>query len=365
MKLLLLMILLLPSLAAGQMMSDAGPGFDPLAVPVTVDEAVALAADAKLGEAGIAAARSLVEGCDARLRRDAKRMDRALERAYLLHGRDEREAVDKVFEEERTKRQTSHDEASKEVLEDLKTLLPEGASEAWATFERRRHRRLFLYQSFRLGVRVDLIEVARVAKIIDDPAIRQVLTPYEVDLDRLLLARNPISVDWDRAQSDQDGAQAERFYTALRDADCAILRLQRVTARRLLELATAEKRSQVQGLILRNRLLGVARESAVRTRAGLLLKSGRLDEPRRKTLLGAARSYDERSHALDDGYCTAAEDVECTRTYAEGLTRRDNSSGLKWFEESRKLDVELLKAIDSVATEEDLDAIEENPAREP
>lgn len=361
MKLLALLILLLPSLACAQVSVELREGevvgdFDGLASPATAEEAADLAKDANAGDAAIAAARSLVEGCTARLKRDAARMNRAMERAYLVNSSD-REALEALSKQEEAKRQAAHDLAAKELLADLRALLPDGSEEAWNTFERRRHRRFYLHQSGRSGVGVDLIEVARITKMYGRPEVRELLKPYELELDRLLLARLPLIVESERNWNNQDAAATERAYDALRDADCTILRLQRSTAQHLLALAPADVKGQLRDKLLTSRSEMIQTHPPIRARTERLLKSGRLDAKRHQQLLDAARTFDERSRAIDESHLTIAEDLDCSRSFAELNKQVDNSDMTKWYDESRKIQVELLNALERIATEDDLDAV--------
>jgi len=359
MKLLILLLLLLPSLAHAQVALELSDGeYDTLASPATAEEAADLAKDANAGDAAIAAARSLVEGCAARLKRDAARQNRTLERAYLVNSTN-REALDALIKQEEAKRQASHDAASKELLADLRSLLPDGSEDAWNSFERRRHRRFYLHQSGRSGVGVDLIEVARVTKLYDRPEVRELLKPYELELDRLIMARLPLITDSEKSWSEPDGTTSARAFDALRDADCTILKLQRATAQRLLALAPNDIKGTLRDKLLTSRSQMIQIHPPIRARAERLLKSNRLDPKRHQQLLDATRTFDERSRSIDESHLTLAEDQDCARSFADINKPQDNSDMTRWYEESRKIQVDLLDALEKIASEEDLDAITE------
>lgn len=339
---------------------DAGPGFDPFALPVTADEAAAFATDAGLGERGITTARGLVERCAAALTRDAKRAERAIDRAVLMHLDHDPAAVGTAIEEEQTRRKASHDKLETALLADLRALIPADQQEAWATLERRRHRRLYLFDSYRPGVRPDLVEISRTVEMAGDPAVLAVLQPYEVRLDQLLLDRHRLTA----AGEGQPGLPADKVaaaYAAVRDADCAIIRLQRETAARLLKLAPESKRPRLQDLILRAQTSFEDGPSTTRRRADRLLRGGALDAVKRDTLLTSVQAYDAKVHSLDDANFIREEDGECDRSFEDSLTRRDNSAAFRWLDDQRLLDLELFRVISSVATESDLDLIDEVP----
>src|ERR1051325_1749215 len=110
------------------------------------------------------------------------------------------------------KRTASHDEASRALMGDLRAIMPKGADEAWASFERRRHRRIYLHQDGAIGVGVDLIEVARTEKVDSVAGVKDVLGPYELELDRLLLARALMLEGYGKRMADQGPGAAGKAY---------------------------------------------------------------------------------------------------------------------------------------------------------
>lgn len=359
--LLTLVLLIAPSLSLAQ----AGfglPSYNSLAIPVTIAEAEFLASRAELDAAATAAVKSLAESCLTGLRRDTRRYRFAVERAHVNHPREERDTIRHEIDQAQANQKSSHEQASRAVLADLQALLPEGSADAWAAFERRRHRRLYLFQSPRVGACVDLIEIAAAAKVADLPTVKEALAPYEIDLDRLLLARFPIAIDHDQkfhaALERGDDAEAERLYTSLRDADCAIIRLQRSSSRKLLDATPAIARDRVLTLLIGARGMMGDHQDSIRTRAKRLIDSGRLDQQRLDSLRAAVASFDAKSRDADDRSLTAAEDAQCARTFAQSRGPMDQSAALRSLEEDRQLRAALLAAIEKVATEQDLDAIE-------
>jgi hypothetical protein len=309
-----------------------------------------------------AAARALVEACNATLERESRRSRRAWERIYLTHPQKEFEdpgAYQRLMQDESAKVRTHHDEAAKTLLSDLRALVPPAHDDAWDSFERRRHRRLYLGVSYRVGLAVDLVEISENQKIDGVPAVRAVLGAYEPGLDKLLLARLPAAIDWlehsTEAQQKNDTAACERLFTALRDEDCALLHFQRDAARRLIEAAPAEQHGQLRDLLLTGRSPYIQTKPPVRMRAERILKSNRLTGATRETLARAARTFDERSRALDDRHLRVAEDAGCAQTYAQSQQADENLDMKAWYEESRQLQAELLAVLESVASDDDLD----------
>lgn len=350
--------------ARGQAMAFGGPSYDPLALPVTVGEAAFLANRAGLDESTGQAARALTESAASTIRREAGRMQRAVERAHTLHPRSEREIIVKEINEARAAQEQSHQRATQSLLADLRALVPEGrrGEESWAAFERRRHRRLYLTQSARVGTGVDLVRIAEGERIENLAAVRELLDVYEVELDRLLVARHPVALDEytiEPAVERGDLAEAERLFNSLRDLDCAILRVQRTFAARLLDAAPVESRDKLRSKVLRERSFLGDYQDPLRHRAQRLVESGRLSGERLSKLAAAIRLFDQRDLAMDEAGLTEAEDRECTLTFAQSRSARDNTAALQRLEESRQLRAELLRVMESTATDEDFDAIQE------
>src|ERR1051325_432417 len=180
-----LVVCVLTCMARGQAVGfEAGPTYDPWALPATVAEVQALCEQAGVDAAGQGAAKALVEGCEALIKRDGRRMQRAVEKSYMTHPSEEQAAIQEDVAKAMEKRTAAHEEASKSLLADLKAVMPAGSEAAWSAFERRRHRRLYLHQGWRMGVGMDLVEVAKEAKIDTLPDVGPVLAAYEVELDR-------------------------------------------------------------------------------------------------------------------------------------------------------------------------------------
>src|SRR4051812_40016004 len=90
-------LVLASSFAGGQEMAmdmemGVGSYYDPWAVPATLPEVQALCEAAGLGADTQAAAKALVEGCEAALKREERRMQRAMERSWLVRKPEENEA---------------------------------------------------------------------------------------------------------------------------------------------------------------------------------------------------------------------------------------------------------------------------------
>jgi hypothetical protein len=336
-----------------------GYEYDQWALPATAEEAEALCTDAGLGADGLAAAKALVESCQATLQRDQRRMQRALERAWLTHKPEENAAVQEISQKEMEKRTASHDEAERALLDDLKSILPKGSDEAWAAFERRRHRRLYLHQDWKTGVGVDLVEVAKTEKIDTIPAVREVLGAYEVELDRLLMARVPVIAVYEKKmeKAGEDKDAAEKAYNEMRDVDCGILHFQRESGKKLMAAAPEEKRGALRDRLLTARSPGVQTKTRLLDAAEKLIKSGRLEEKKKKELQEAVRNFYDRSRALDEKNLTASEDRECGQTYAQSNNPEQDETMQTWVEDGRKLQADLLAAVDKAATDEDLDAV--------
>jgi hypothetical protein len=127
----------------------------------------------------------------------------------------------------------------------------------------------------------------------------------------------------------------------------------------LLKLVPPDRLTQIRVQIHRGRSPFPEEPSSIRQRSEKLLKIGRLEEDRRKTLKDAVRAYDDRLSAVNAARLTKTEDQECSRTYAESLAPMDRQSALKWYEQQQALDLELFRVVDRIATEEDLDAVDE------
>jgi hypothetical protein len=346
----------------GQAVAFGMAGFDLNAPVVTVAEAERLAADADLGEPGKAAAKSLVEAYSATAARLARQVTREMERAQISVPWTEREKIQELYRQASAARASALDAAGKSVLGDLRAMVPEEKLDAWFAFERRRHRRMYLPQSLRTGVRPDLVDIAERAQVDRLPDVREVLAPYELELDRLLLARYPVALEADEkleeAMQAGNEAEAERIYNAVRDADCAVLQLQRSSGRRLIDATPAEKRVKVQGEILAGRMAFRNTHPPVRRDAEKLLKLGRLAPEARAVLQAALDRYIAQDYAIDDRYTTRQEDQECATSYAKSRERYDSSNGLEWMEMGRQAQAELLAVIDRVASQDDLDSLE-------
>ena len=136
--------------------------------------------------------------------------------------------------------------------------------------ERRRHRRLYLHQDWKTGVGVDLVELARDGEARLDPRrVREVLGPYELELDGLLMARKPVALAFEKMSEkpDQDKDALEKAYNQVRDMDCAILHMQRENAQRLVNAVPEDKRGNVRDKLL------TARAPYVQTRTLLNAKN--------------------------------------------------------------------------------------------
>jgi hypothetical protein len=351
----------LPRLAAAQAAADAGPSYDPWALPATVAEVEALCEQAGVGPEGTNAARSLVEGCEATLKRDNNRMQRAFEKAWMTHPQEDQQAIQEDTRKAMERRTSSYEAASKALMSDLRAIMPKDSGEAWTNFERRRHRRLYMHQTWRVGVAVDLIDLAHTERIDGTPQVHDVLASYELELDRLLMARMPIATEYEKQAEavapDRDNEGIEKSYNALRDADCAILHLQRSTAQKLLSAIPEDKRGPIRDKLLTARWAYVSTHTPLRDRAERLAKSGRLDRDKKATLDEGIRTFDEKSRAIDEKHLTTAEDAECTKTYQEALNAGEDQGDMAWVDESRKVQADLLAVVEKVATEDDLDAV--------
>lgn len=359
--------------ALGQAVFGGSGGFDPMGAPVTTAEADRLAKDAGLDEAAKASMRALVQACDESLQAQARRMQRRYERLYLTApSREEADPVAyrQMYEKESKDQIAEHDRLSATLLNDLHAMVPTERGEAWASFERRRHRRMYLGGSSRTGVAVDLVGVAERHALADVPVVRDILDPYERSLDRLLLARVPVVKEAEEkmyeAQQRADGATAERVFNALRDADCAILHLQRDTTRKLLETVPKEKLGDMRDLLLTSRSPYIQTKPPVRLRAERVAKSKRVTGANLEALQQAIRTFDDRSRTLDEKGLTETEDRECNQTYAQAMQGDGGDAWRQWYEDSRKLQAELLTVLERVATDDDLDwADRQAPEPEP
>jgi hypothetical protein len=359
--LLVVILAVLPSVALAQDLAEGGPSYDPWALPATVAEVEDLCQQAGVSAEGMGAARALVEGCEATLNRDRHRMDRAVEKAWMTRTQEQQAEIQEEMNKAMERRTASYREASKVLMSDLRAIMPKDSDAAWAAFERRRHRRLYSHQTWRMGVAVDLIELAQTEKIDTTQEARDVLESYELDYDRLLMARVPLATEYERlaekVTQNGDTGPIEKAYNDLRDADCAILRLQRATAQKLINTLPEDKRGGLRDKLLTARWANVATNTPLRSRAEKLVKSGRLEKDKRATLEEGIRAFDEKSRALDDKHLTSAEDAECTKTYQEALNAGGDQGDVAWYDESRKLQAELLAVVERVATEDDLDSV--------
>jgi len=127
--------------------------------------------------------------------------------------------------------------------------------------------------------------------------------------------------------------------------------------RKLIAAAPEEKRGALRDRLLTARSPGVQTKTRLLDAAEKLIKSGRLEEKTKKELQEAVRSFYERSRALDDKNLTATEDGECARTYAQSNSPEEDGVMTAWVEDGRKLQADLLAAVDKAATDEDMDAV--------
>lgn len=337
----------------------AGPSFDRLATPVTLEEAQFLVKRADMDEASGAAATSLVEAALRALRRDTVRKNRAVERAHTMNPREDREVIQRLIREAVEAHARAHTETSSALLRDMESLIGSDAPqrEAWKAFERRRHRRLYLSQSVRVGASVDLVHIAERLKVDDRREVQEVLLPYEVELGRLLLSRHPLALEFeekfDALVQAGDERGASRLFVSLRDQDCAIISLQRATAKRFLDAVPPELFGEATDLIHRARANMGDQTDRVRARAQRLIDSGRLSTENLVRLREAVRTFDDRSRALTAEYLTETEDSQCRQTFEQSQSRPDFTSARRWLESDRQIRASLLAALDNVATDDD------------
>jgi hypothetical protein len=352
--------------AWGQVGLWAGPTADKYAPAATMDEVESLARDAGMDADAAEAARSLVTSYAAATRRAALAMQRTVERNRLTHDMRERDVLRVLWETADAERYATHGELSKSLIADLRSLVPAGADDAWNTFERARRRRMLLGTSARIGASADLIAVARAEQVPMTPEVRDLLAGYALELDRLLLARVPIAADSDRRlaalEEKGDTPGAETLFNAVLEADCAIIRLNRSTAARLVALTPPDNRGRLRDRLLTARWAYCRTETPLRRKVETLIQSGRLDGARRQQLEEAARRFDEQSRAVDERNLTRAEETECGTPYARvhdnDAMNANREADYAWYEAGRKLELELLDALDSVATPDDLDSLE-------
>jgi hypothetical protein len=349
-------ILLFARVCLGQ--AGAASASDRWAPAATLAEVRDLCAQAGLTGDGAAAAEALTDGYLAGLRREERRSTRTLERLWLTHAPDQQQEREAKVEQEVQRRAAAQESLSRSFLGDLRAALPAGGDEAWTRFERRRTRRLCLGQSSRLGVTMDLVEVARAEKL-EGSEVADVLDRYERDLHGLLLARRPIAIEADRLDQavQPDEAANERTYTALRDADCGILRLQRATAAKLMALAPAEHRAALANRLLTARWPGIPLSTPLRERVGALSQNQRLTAEQRAALAESLARFDHRSREIDGEFLTKFEDAQCHWTYAQsGQGNLELSNA--WSEEGRKAQADLMAGLERTVSEKELDALE-------
>ena len=136
--------------------------------------------------------------------------------------------------------------------------------------------------------------------------------------------------------------------------------MQRSSATRLLEAAPAEVRERMTGLFLAGRAPFGQPVSAVGERAERLVKSGRLDPARRKQLEEATGQWREQTRALNESSFAAAEDAGCSRALAESAAEQTEMRA--WYDATRKLERALFQKFEAVATDADLDWLDQHPA---
>lgn len=351
-------------LSPAALAQDEMPGDVASYLPATVREVERLASASGMGADAASSAKALVTSMQEAFERETRRMRRENERMSVTHDPTDQAGLAEAYARVGAKWEENRAQTTKTFLSDLRALLPDGSDEAWASFERRRHRRQMLHQNWWSGgTDIDLVDFAERNKFDGFPGVAEVLAAYEVELDRALVAREPLDQKYaGLSMQPPDAAapsDAAKQYTAMRDANCAVMRVEREFWHKLLAALPEDKRGAARDLRLAAEPSYYSFSSTVRQRATKLVASGRLDAERRAKLEAAAKTFDERTRALNEKNIELRADSWCAMSYEQTQAGEvDGEAWQKWGEDGRKLQVELLRAIDAVATEDDLDFVD-------
>jgi hypothetical protein len=201
-----------------------------------------------------------------------------------------------------------------EFFNDLKALLTASQEDLWPKVQRLRRRELGLRGGGVSGENMDVIDLCDGLKLEGDAAksLALVLDQYELDLDRLLVAKESAKKDepgWEPGKP-IDIEKIQAAMAKAKEEGAKIRDLNKDAARKVLDLVPEDQRASFEAAIRRKTYPSVYRQPRVLREVEAALKFNDVDASQREQLTQLASSYAKELEPLNASWAKAIEEQE-------------------------------------------------------
>ncbi len=211
------------------------------------------------------------------------------------------------------------EDLEEQYFTDLRSLLNEGQSERFPRVERYRRRETGLMFAMVGGARVDLIDVVAKAGVdpAADPSLAETLQSYELDLDRLLAAREAgmkgFEEEGEKVAEEamqMNFARVEKMFKAWMDLERPMRDLNKNYARRITPMLPADKQAAFESNFKLRSYPSVYRTPHTMKEIDAALKLEDLDADRRTQIEGIRAAYERDLEVANGKWAAAIEEKD-------------------------------------------------------
>lgn len=257
--------------------------------------------------------------------------------------------------------QTSAEKMESSFFSDLRAVLTPDQEARWTDMERTRRRERTLAQGQMSGERVDIIRIARELAPDQSGPLAEILTQYELDLDRALVRRNEVYTsmrDQFSTAGRPDFSRMGDLFERARDASKQVRDVNERYARQVLGTLPDDLRPGFEQRVREASFPQVYRASRTSQHLTAAAAFEDLNESQREQVTSLTASYQRESATLNDRLSAAWRKAEDTMEIREMFRGGLNEGELGELRNARReLDQSYAEKLRAVLSEEQLDRL--------